>query len=190
MMRTAFAAPRAVALAACALLSACANVSGLGGSAEYGCKAPQGVRCDSVSGNYHNAIQNNLPGQRQRDQAEPSTSGHAPPAAASASPLRSQTRVLRLWFKPWEDVDHDLYDQGFVYVQIDNGQWLIDHVQQRIRDAHAPLRPPRSSALPTPTQPADARLPAGASPDSRPGAPATPANPLPSEIDPAAEDRQ
>ena len=54
--------------------------------------------------------------------------------------------MLRLWFKPWEDADHDLYDQGYVYVQIDSGQWLIDHMQRQIRDAYAPLRPPPKSA--------------------------------------------
>ena len=62
--------------------------------------------------------------------------------AQGATPLRSQARVLRLWTKAWEDVDGDLYDQGYVYVQVSNGQWLIDHVQRQIRDTYAPLRPP------------------------------------------------
>jgi conjugal transfer pilus assembly protein TraV len=57
-------------------------------------------------------------------------------------PLRSSARILRLWFKPWEDADRDLYDQGYVYVQIDSGQWLIEHAQRQIREAYAPLRPP------------------------------------------------
>ena len=175
-------------LAPCAmgLLAGCANMSGLDGSAEYACKAPQGVQCDSVSGNYHNALQNNLPSQRQRgvtdgDTAKtPSTRGQTPasdtrparllsiaqpasdnptPATGISLPLRSQARVLRLWFKPWEDADRDLYDQGYVYVQIDSGRWLIDHAQRRIRDVHAPIRPPRvapasaASAQPTLTAP-------------------------------------
>jgi conjugal transfer pilus assembly protein TraV len=69
----------------------------------------------------------------------------ASPTTLAALPLRSQARLLRLWFKPWEDADHDLYDQGYVYVQIDNGRWLIDHAQQRIRDAYAPIRAPRAA---------------------------------------------
>lgn len=191
------------ALAVCVCLSACANISGLGGSAEYGCKAPQGVRCDSVSGNYYNAIQNNLPTQHQRRQADapdgsaasrpPSTavpssaaagatssSGTGTSMALAASPLRSSARVLRLWFKPWEDADHDLYDQGFVFVQIDSGRWLIDHAQQRIRDAYAPIRPPRSAALspPVAAKPVDPRL-SDASPS------ATPVKPLPGATGPA-----
>lgn len=196
-------------LALCISVSACANISGLGGNAEYGCKAPQGVRCDSVSGNYYNAIQNNLPTQRQRRQAD-AADGVAPsrphsiaaatatsagtttssvtsaPMALTASPLRSQARVLRLWFKPWEDADHDLYDQGFVYVQIDNGRWLIDHAQQRIRDAYAPIRPPRSAALspPVAAKPASPRLSGADAPDNGPGLPATPFKPLPGATEP------
>lgn len=200
------------ALALCISVSACANISGLGGSAEYGCKAPQGVRCESVSGNYYNAIQNNLPTQRQRRQAD-ATDGVAPsrshsiavtaaaspltagtatssvssaPMALTVSPLRSQARVLRLWFKPWEDADQDLYDQGFVYVQIDNGRWLIDHAQQRIRDAYAPIRPPRSTVLspPVAATPVAPRLPGVGAPDDGPGQPAPASKPLPGATEP------
>jgi conjugal transfer pilus assembly protein TraV len=136
----------------------CTSMSGLSGSSSYACKAPDGVTCDSVSGTYANAIHNNLPSQRSRAAASSLQPGGAPqpapsrPASAvptalaaasvSPTPLRSSARILRLWFKPWEDADRDLYDQGYVYVQIDNGQWLIEHAQRQIRDAYAPLRPP------------------------------------------------
>ncbi len=142
-------------------LYGCTSMSGLGGSSDYACKAPEGVTCDSVSGTYANAIHHNLPSQRVRhpmDASDPSALRPRPPMQAvprlvtpsqppvTAQALRSQARVLRLWFKPWEDADHDLYDQGYVYVQIDSGQWLIDHMQRQIRDAYAPLRPPPRSA--------------------------------------------
>ena len=149
-------------------LSGCSNLSGLGGGSKYACKAPEGVACDSVSGTYANALHNNLPSQRQQQSVEAptpsepsqSTLPHRPaltamPAIAitgtlipaqGANPLRSQARVLRLWTKPWEDVDGDLYDQGYVYVQVSNGQWLIDHVQRQIRDTYSPLRPPPKAA--------------------------------------------
>jgi conjugal transfer pilus assembly protein TraV len=161
----------------CCLLTGCMNLSGLGGSSDYACKAPEGVTCDSVSGTYANAIQDNLPSQRGKrrgmgkpnegagelkdsparntqTQAAPSNSALTPVAmAAIASPLRSSSRILRLWFKPWEDADRDLYDQGYVYVQIDAGQWLIDHAQRQIRDAYAPIRPPVKRAPSGATQP-------------------------------------
>lgn len=163
------AALRAVALAGMLALSGCSNLSGVGGESKYACKAPEGVACDSVSGTYANALHNNLPSQRQQQSVEASATTSAPsqstmprhvplaaaPAVATtgtpiptqvANPLRSQARVLRLWTKPWEDADGDLYDQGYVYVQVSTGQWLIDHVQRQIRDTYAPLRPPPKTA--------------------------------------------
>ncbi len=156
------------AAAAPVLLAGCSNLSGVGGGSSYSCKAPEGVACDSVSGTYANAAQNNLPSQRAKaaspSSAASSTTAPKPPTAAAPnagsseasissslppSPvaLRSAPRVLRLWFKPWEDADHDLYDQGYVYVQVDGGQWQIEHVQRRIREAYAPLKaPPRVPA--------------------------------------------
>ncbi|QDL39849.1 type IV conjugative transfer system protein TraV [Rhodoferax sediminis] len=158
----------AVALAGMVGLSGCSNLSGLDGGSKYACKAPEGVACDSVSGTYANALHNNLPSQRQRQPVEiptpsepsPSTVPRRVPLAAApavattgtlipaqgVNPLRSQARVLRLWTKPWEDADGDLYDQGYVYVQVSAGQWLIEHVQHQIRDAYAPLRPPSKAA--------------------------------------------
>ena len=46
-----------------AALPGCA-ITGLDGESKYACKAPEGVRCDSVSGTYYNALQNNLPAPR------------------------------------------------------------------------------------------------------------------------------
>lgn len=160
---------RAIALAGMLALSGCGNLSGLGGDSKYACKAPEGVACDSVSGTYANALHNKLPRQHQQQPVDASTTPSAPapstaprhgsraaaPAIATtgtlipspeANPLRSQARVLRLWTKPWEDADGDLYDQGYVYVQVDSGQWLIDHVQRQIREAYTPLRPPPKAA--------------------------------------------
>ncbi|MDP2881605.1 MAG: type IV conjugative transfer system lipoprotein TraV [Azonexus sp.] len=152
-------------------LGACMTMSGLGGDSKYACKAPDGVACDSVSGTYANALHNNLPSQqaqrsarRQKEASEESPSLKEGRAISSAtanasemtvmpSPLRSQARILRLWIKPWEDADGDLYDQGYVYVQVDNGQWQIDHVQRQIRDLYAPLKPPPKAATEAATEP-------------------------------------
>ncbi len=175
----AFVALSGLCLALPFTLVGCMSMSGLSGSSDYGCKAPEGVTCDSVSGTYANAVHNNLPSQRARRPATANPSEGAAPmrgasisaSAASAaamaepvaspSPLRSSARVLRLWFKPWEDADRDLYDQGYVYVQIDAGQWLVDHAQRQIRDAYAPLRPPpRSSKSSSAPSAGDTREPA------------------------------
>lgn len=189
---------------ACLLLSlsGCMNLSGLGGSSDYACKAPDGVTCTSVSGTYANAVQDNLPAQvakrrmAAKSNGEPSTNpapgapqprlapalasakATVPPVAQSPSlalPLRSSARILRLWFKPWEDADRDLYDQGYVYVQIDAGQWLIDHAQRQIRDDYAPIRPPMGGPVKpaTPEQRTSPGRPAGQQRQS----PYTPDNP-------------
>lgn len=154
------------ALTASVWLSAC-SITGLGGSDEYGCKAPPGVKCNSVSGTYYNSLQNNLPSQRQKRSAPngvptpgassddgarslamvPLVAASArsdPQAPAAPRRLRSEAKVLRLWFKAYEDSDRDLNEQGFVYVQIDAGQWLIEHAQRSAREAFAPIRPPRT----------------------------------------------
>ena len=154
-----------------ALLAGCTSMSGLSGSSSYACKSPEGVACDSVSGTYANAVHNNLPSQRAKRSAAPrkeASEANPPESAVPApstivtgdadtavtpSPLRSQARLLRLWIKPWEDADGDLYDQGYVYVQVDNGQWLIDHVQRQIRDAYAPLKAPPKSVTEATAEP-------------------------------------
>jgi len=55
----------AAAVMACVVVSGCASMAGVGGTSEYSCKAPEGVKCDSVSGTYYNSVENNLPSQRQ-----------------------------------------------------------------------------------------------------------------------------
>ncbi|WP_083411856.1 TraV family lipoprotein [Janthinobacterium sp. 1_2014MBL_MicDiv] len=141
------------------LLAGCGDMTGLGGKSEYACKAPEGVQCNSVSGNYYNSLPSGG-GAATKGVSIKGTPRAAPrsmytmlKAASSASSmqgqpafepaeLRSPPRVMRLWIKPWEDSDHDLHDQSFVYLQTDPGRWQIAHAQRQIRDAYAPLKPP------------------------------------------------
>ena len=166
-------------------LAGCASMAGVGGSAEFGCKAPVGVKCDSVSGTYYNALQQNLPSQQKSGAAAPDASAvptvmdkftgkRVAPAKDAAfvntsvtafgaareagAPLRSAARVLRLWIKPWEDSDGDLHSQSYVYVPIDAGRWLIDHYRLPSREVYAPIKPPVSA-----TPAADLPVTAGAS---------------------------
>ncbi len=157
---------RAASVAGMGLLAGCMNLSGLSGGSSYACKAPDGVTCQSVSGTYANAVADNLPAQRQRAAAPPvaaaaSTSAvsapRSEPPSSGATPLRSAPRILRLWFKPWEDADRDLYDQGYVYVQIDGGRWLVEHAQRAIRETHAPVRAPAARAAETSSREAATR---------------------------------
>ncbi len=182
----------AVVIGSVASLAGCMSLSGLSGNSSYACKAPDGVTCQSVSGTYANAVANNLPAQRTRATTT-ATPASAPPSSAASTPtvrnasadaaqvlpLRSAPRILRLWFKPWEDADRDLYDQGYVYVQVDGSRWLVDHAQRAIREAYAPVRAPAGRAT-TDTAPrapsAGVQRPPGLD-QLIPGLPARPATP-------------
>jgi conjugal transfer pilus assembly protein TraV len=156
----------------------CGSITGLDGTSEYACKAPPGVRCDSVTGTYYNAINGNLPAQRRpsgpagQAPAEPARRGSTEQSAPSSmpsratgmmptvapavppggqrlgdiTPLRSAPRQLRLWIKPWEDGERDLNGESVVYVQVDNGRWLLDAAQRSAREPFAPTRGATASA--------------------------------------------
>jgi conjugal transfer pilus assembly protein TraV len=142
-------------------LSACATNS------EYGCKAPAGVQCQSVSGTYYNAVQHNLPSQQNYKDSHtganeappravpataiegaPPLAEGSPPGAYAPMPLRTQDRVIRLWIKPWEDADHDLWDQSYVFVEIDGGHWLLDRAGRKVSAGYVPVRVPSTAAAP------------------------------------------
>jgi conjugal transfer pilus assembly protein TraV len=75
----------AVAIAG-AVVSGCASMAGVGGTSAYSCKAPEGVKCDSVSGTYTNSVENNLPSQRQGGRATPQD---------EAAPIRTEAAGKR-----------------------------------------------------------------------------------------------
>jgi len=190
---------RGAALAATLVLSValagCADMSGVGGTSHFACKAPAGVQCNSVSGNYANALQNNLPSQlagRTTSTAVPAplTSvaparvvASLPPLDGPADALRSRPRVNRLWINAWEDQDHDLVDQSYVYVQVDDGRWLVDHARAKVREGFAPLRAvvaakaERVEGNPAPAQPAALQEPPSATtPSEQQASPVMPAS--------------
>jgi len=166
---TARLAPLAVA---CSVLIAGCSASGLDAKTSFGCKAPDGVTCMSVSGVYETSRHNALPAQTP---AAPAAPGSAPPAAVppaapspnptsasgphrtpltSGTPLRSAPRVLRIWIAPYEDSEGDLRDQSHIYVTVDRGRWQIEHTRRAIQERFAPIRavspsgPPAASTAP------------------------------------------
>lgn len=62
--------------------------------------------------------------------------------------IRSDPTVIRIWVAPWEDADGDLHDQGYVYLQIDSGRWLIEHNRERIRREFTPTQPALAARAP------------------------------------------
>ncbi|MCL2590065.1 MAG: TraV family lipoprotein [Betaproteobacteria bacterium] len=157
-----------------ATLLGCSSMSGLGGSSSFACKAPDGVACESVSGTWANAVAGNLPRQQNKSTSQPSPQKDpAPPAAfygatpgTQSTALRSNAHTLRLWIKPWVDIDGDLYDNAFIYVQVNSGKWLLDHIERPTREAFAPLRAPTASPA---AEGSSARIPPSAPPNGSPG---------------------
>lgn len=140
---------RLITLAAVAtVLGGCGSITGFADSgSKFACKAPPGVICTSVSGVYANAQQNNLP-SLQSDTRPTSTSyamptgGAAFPVAAAGMPIRSQSRVLRIWVAPWRDEDDTLHDQSYMYVMVDPGRWLVERSREStVKTAMTRLQP-------------------------------------------------
>lgn len=150
-------------LAAMALVG-CGSMSGLDAQDKFSCAAPDGVLCESMSGIYANAQQNNLPGQQvnrkggdkeklSRAKVAPDQENVLTKPIYSGTPIRSAPLILRVWFAPWEDTDGDLHDQSYVYLPVDSGRWLIEHNRRRIQDAYRPVRAPVAPTVPAASTP-------------------------------------
>lgn len=144
-----------------ASLSGCGTLSGLGGTSEFACSAPDGVSCESVSGVYANSLAGTLPSQQRKKAPDSETEGFSdnnrPPAyietlqpilsprdmAAmdSGLPIRQPPRVLRVWVAPWEDESGDLHDQKYFYTVVNTGRWLIEANKNAIQERFRPVYP-------------------------------------------------
>lgn len=151
-------------MAIAAVLSGCSSMSGLGGSSQFSCKAPDGVKCESMTGVYHNALAENLPSQRNMSlprngarsneglfkTAAPYRDLAAPIASAQEvlnSPIRSAPKTLRLWLAPYQDQDGDLHDARYVYVLATEGNWLVDReIPLKRSSGQSKSRPPAAKA--------------------------------------------
>ena len=86
---------------------------------------------------------------RHDDAGQPQAQAVSAAVAPVIQPLgaiRSDPTVIRIWVAPWEDVEGDLNDQTYVYLQIDAGRWLIEHNRERIRREFAPAAAPAVAA--------------------------------------------
>ena len=149
------------------LLTACAGgMSGLGGSPNYGCQAPKGTVCTSVSGVYANSqagdrspVWSILPADAARNSADKpaeaaSPSNEVTPSQSAPEGLRTAPRVLRLWIAPWEDSDGDLHEASFVHVLVNTGQWRMARVRpaQDVKpEVTRPSSTPAAAPAPAPS---------------------------------------
>ncbi|MHB8697650.1 MAG: type IV conjugative transfer system lipoprotein TraV [Sulfuricaulis sp.] len=166
---------RILTIAAGILFLGGCSFSGLSGSSQFACKAPAGVSCNSVSGVYANSIEDNLPSQRNDkkkmdddDKNSYFQDGVDRPRAVNASvivpggvsqdgapdymPLRSQPKVIRIWVAPYTGADDEYHDQSYVYTVVDDGRWLVEPGNEKIRAKYAPSPNVKTSATKTTDQ--------------------------------------
>lgn len=101
-----------------------------GCAVKYGCPAPEGVTCKSISEVYAKSRgQGKAAGDRGKTEPVKESILPAPDprlrAPDSAVPLRSVPKVLRVWIAPWIDEEGDLHQEGHLYMVVDSGEWVI-----------------------------------------------------------------
>jgi len=179
------------AVLAAGALAGCGSMSGLDAQGSFSCKAPAGVACQSISGTYANAAQNNLPFQRQHDDPKRNedrqdsavqpwftaerTAKLSPrnmEAPNSGMPIREPPLVLRVWIAPWEDDTGDLHDQSYFYTMVHPGKWLIEANRSAISNHFRPVYPLKQHN-------AEEDTPAGQAPTANPAALSAPSDQAP-----------
>lgn len=150
-----------IAAAALTLTGCAGGMSGLGGSPTYGCQAPKGTVCTSVSGVYANSnagyrspVWSILPADATKQptgtpSAAPTSASEGSPSPTTPEALRTAPRVLRLWIAPWEDSDGDLHEASFVHVLVSTGQWRMARVRPT-QDVKPEVTRPATPTTPTP----------------------------------------
>ena len=127
------------------ILGGCSTLSGYDAKSSFACRAPDGVRCESMSGVYANA---KAGGTTNKTPVGEKAKGVMTVPVSSGTPIRTPPRILRVWFAPWEDSDGDLHDQHYAYLPVDHGRWVMEHTQQSIEDQYRPLQAPVARAQP------------------------------------------
>ncbi|MGE0147984.1 MAG: type IV conjugative transfer system lipoprotein TraV [Geminicoccaceae bacterium] len=79
--------------------------------------------------------------------------------AADIVPLRTPSRVLRVWIAPWEDTSGRLHVPGYTYAEIEPRRWSIGEGTARGGLQLKPLTPPPSLAPPATPPALQAREP-------------------------------
>jgi conjugal transfer pilus assembly protein TraV len=122
-----------------------ANGQAASSQSSQGHQNQQGEFSDSTASSPRKPAARNWQQTRRDDGGQPqpqpqaqSVSSATAPAIQPLGAIRSDPTVIRIWVAPWEDVDGDLNDQTYVYLQIDAGRWLIEHNRERIRREFAP----------------------------------------------------
>ena len=124
-------------------LASAATAAGCSMTGNYGCGAPDGVKCMSVEEVYQRSISGQLKETKSRPTDDPKKNEDSPIGNSTAhgsvmtafttypvgmtpgTPLRKADRILRIWIAPWEDDEKDYNEQQYVHVLVTEGEWLL-----------------------------------------------------------------
>ncbi len=147
----------------CSLLAGCSALNI--GENQYGCSGlPKGVQCWSARKVYDATHHGQLPQPEREASARRSVAvavstdqtayrrgrsvvNAAVPALASVTgptPLRTPSRVMRIWIAPWIDARGDLMWPSVVYTEIESRRWQIGQPAVQPAPMLRPLAPARS----------------------------------------------
>lgn len=161
-------------------------VSMAGCSAKYGCKGmPDDPTCIS-------AVEAYKATDKAKSTSHPATATPAASEAAATAmpetfvepvpvpkiddptPIRTPSKVMRIWVAPWEDADGDLNVSGFVFTELEQRRWMIGK--------SAPTQSPSISPLQILHRAKEDRRPSASTAEDRKP---NPFSPLDAESDPA-----
>jgi conjugal transfer pilus assembly protein TraV len=160
------------------------------GKSEFTCSGiPEGVSCLSASEVYEASKRTDGPvtgNPEKRDQQEQqgpasaapkSLPGMVPEIADGALPLRTPSRVMRIWVAPWEAEDSDLHLTKLIYTEIEPRRWTIGKTARtRAREItplqSGPTGPTMQPVAPPATRPSGAKSTTASSPAAATNVPA------------------
>jgi len=148
------------------------------GQSGYSCSGiPEGVQCQNArtvleaskgtDGPVTSAVVERSKSDDGRNKAGP-VSGIVPEEVAGAVPLRTPSRVMRIWYAPWENESGDLHVAKIVYTEIESRRWTIGQPVSAHPSDITPLQP--APVLPSaPGTAAPRPAPSAAPADAPPG---------------------
>lgn len=122
----------------------------------YSCPLEDGVRCLSTREVYAQSHNGQTPkavalSKAQKGKKDASGSVDPQPLADErqiigrndpSRPVRTASKVMRIWIAPWQDTQDDLVMPGYLYTEIEQRKWLYGLPQEGGASFFTPLKKP------------------------------------------------
>ena len=70
----------------------------------------------------------------------PNVESAARPKIDDPTPIRTPSRVMRVWIAPWEDAEGDLMVSNYVYTELEPRRWMIGKGAPTVSPSLIPLQ--------------------------------------------------